>query len=47
VNVLGNNNFEFAMPDISGGLASQISTLLANKYNQSTRDNCRTLFKVS
>ena len=46
MDVLGNNSFESAMPEVSGGITSEINILRKND-NQSARNNCRTIFEVS
>ena len=46
MNVLGNDSFEFAVPEISGGITSEINIFTKN-YNQSARYNCRKLFEVN
>ena len=44
VNVLGNNSFEFQMPEMSSGITSDIS-ILANNYNQSSLNNIPDTFR--
>ena len=45
VDVLVHNSLGFAMPELSGVITSEIYILTQN-YNQSARNNSRTLFEV-